>query len=120
VDTDEVIECLTLGATEFQSGAFLFNQQRAWPEQIDKTLLVIEQLYALFIHRHSSALDAEDFEKVVVKALGFTLFVMGVFPVFAKRLGASFDFVPAKPHSENSPFDRCAQIRRPVQPQQNA
>jgi hypothetical protein len=48
------------------------------------------------LYRARLALDAEYLEKIIEEALGFALFIVGIGPFFRKRLGASFDFIPAQ------------------------
>src|SRR3546814_20423510 len=62
-------------------------------------MCVAEQFDPLFIDGDRAALDAENVEEVVVKALRFALFIMGVLPFLAERLGAAFDFVPTQSHA---------------------
>jgi hypothetical protein len=50
----------------------------------------------VFISCDRLALDAEYLEKIIEEALGFALFIVGIGPFFRKRLGASFDFIPAQ------------------------
>src|SRR5690606_27447974 len=58
----------------------------------------IDRLNLLFVNGNLPALDAENLEKIVVEALAFALFVMGILPFFAERFGSAFDLIPAKPH----------------------
>src|SRR3546814_8473636 len=62
-------------------------------------MFVAEQFDPLFIDGDRAALDAENVEEVVVKALRFALFIMDVLPFLAERLGAAFDFVPTQSHA---------------------
>ena len=48
---------------------------------------------------NGSAQDSEYLEKVTSGKLRFALFVVGILPVFAERLGAPFDFIPAQSHA---------------------
>ena len=100
MDADQVIQRLPLRSAQFQSCGFLLDQQSARPEQVDKALFIIKQLYPLFVDRNGVAFDAKDFEKIVLETLGFALFIMGGGPLHTKRLGAPFNLVPAKPHVE--------------------
>ena len=95
MDALHIIERLPLRPAKVQIGALLFDQQCAGPEQINEAVPVVQQLYPLLIDRNLLALDAENLEKFIVECLGLAAFVMRVFPFLAKRLGASFDLIPA-------------------------
>jgi hypothetical protein len=82
-------------------------------------VLVVQQFDALLIGGDGLALDAENLEEIIVEALGFTLFIMGVLPFLRKRLGAPFDFIPAQTHyafvafmRSFCPLSRCGSRER--------
>ena len=56
----EVIQCLTAGAIKVFTARFMLNQQHAFPQQIDITVLAVDFLYALFKGRDTAAGHAED------------------------------------------------------------
>ncbi len=95
VDALHIIERLALRPAKVQAGAFLFDQQRAGPEQVDKAMAIVQQLDALFIDRDLLALDAENLEKFIVECLGLAALIVRVFPFIAERLGPPLDLIPA-------------------------
>src|SRR3546814_4902078 len=73
VDAVDIGQRLSLCLAEVEAARFLFDEQRARPEQVHETMFVAEQFDPLFIDGDRAALDAENVEEVVVKALRFAL-----------------------------------------------
>ena len=83
----------------------LFNDQDAWPKQINEAALIcIKALHPLFINGHCAAIDAKNLEEIIIERLGFTLFVVRIFPIFTERFGAPPYFIPAQTHSVPAPL----------------
>ncbi|WBT05848.1 hypothetical protein PFY01_14200 [Brevundimonas vesicularis] len=76
----------------------MLDQQLAFPEQVDEALALAKLLDWLLEGGDQAALDAEDLEKVVVKALGFATFVTGVGPLACEVRRASAYLVPTQTH----------------------
>lgn len=93
-----VIERLLHRAGEVAARAFLFNDQRAGPEQVDEAAGAagVERADALFVDRDLFARHAEDREKFVVEALRLALFIALAGPFLAEAGGVGADFGPWK------------------------
>ena len=94
----KIVPGLPVGTSQVAAGAFLFDQQHARPEQVDIAGRVVKALDVLLIARHAAPPDPEDFEEVVVKAVGLALFIGRVLPLFGKCGGTGADFVPRELH----------------------
>jgi len=96
LEPQHIIMRLPFGLQQILARAFLFNQQHTRPEKINETALVaLDQLDLLFEHRDTLAINAEDIEKFVIEALGFTLFIMRLLPALRKTARATANFLPA-------------------------
>src|SRR5258708_14455061 len=94
-DAWEILKRLLLGLCQVAAGAFLLDKKRSLPEQIDEAgCFRACALDRLFEGRNLAALNAEQFEKVVVESLRLALFVAGVFPIL-RDLGSPVpDLIP--------------------------
>ena len=95
-----IIERLGHGAGEVATGAFLFHDQRAGPEQVDETpgSARIERFYPLFIDRHLPARHAEDAEEIIVETVGLALLIALALPFGGEMGRVRANFRPAEPH----------------------
>ncbi len=91
----QVIERLSLISVEIEPPAFQLDEQRAWPEQVDETVLLAQKVEALLVDCDLPPLHAENIEEGVVEGLRFGALARLLLELVAERLGASCDFVPA-------------------------
>ena len=94
----KIVERLLKCAVEVFAARFVFYQQHAGPEQIDKALRGAELFDVELERGHALVGDAEDFKKVDPEGLGLRVFVGGVCPGAAEGERARFDLVPAEGH----------------------
>jgi hypothetical protein len=80
----------------------LFDEQDAFPEKVNESPAIAEQLDWLFKCGYAAAADTEDLKKFVVEGLRFASFVIGVLPLLGKASGAGADFAPTEVHSFGS------------------
>lgn len=107
-DRVEIFARLNSGERQVPAGAFLLNQQHLRPKQIDEAVTVVELTDEFLVACDAPALDAEDFEELIVEGLRFALLIMGIAPFFGKAVCANADFIPGQTHS-NPPQcnDQC-------------
>ncbi len=95
----EVIQGLLPGLGQVASGALLFHEQHALPEQVDEASLVPEPLDRLLERGDPAQGDAEDLAERAVEELGVRPFAACVLPVASEASGAGANLVPGKAHS---------------------
>ena len=95
-----IIERLGHGAVEVAARAFLFDDQRARPEQVDEAAgpRGIERFDPLFVNSDLLARHAENAEKLVVEAVGLALFIALALPLSSKMGCIRANFRPTEPH----------------------
>ena len=101
-DGIEVRQSLIPRSLEVPTCALLFNEQYAWPEQVDEAVSVVQPAHMLLVAGNAASLNAEDFEEIVVEALSFAFLVCLILPALGKRRGTCADLVPRKPHQDAS------------------
>ena len=72
---------LIVGAGKIVPGALLFDDQDAWPEQVDEPRPIVQPLYVFFVAPNGPALLPENLEKLVIEALGIALLVRVIRPL---------------------------------------
>src|SRR6056297_58631 len=97
-DVAQVVERLLLGLEQIAPLGFLLDDEGARPEQINESAGTPGARHRHFILRDLAALDPEDAEKGVVKALGLALLIAGILPVLGKVGGAGAHLVPSTAH----------------------
>ena len=83
---------------KFNGPAFVLDEQYTFPEEVDKAPLSGQVLDRLLEAGDGAALDAEDFEELVPKGLGFGVFSGDAGPVLGKRNSVMADFIPGNGH----------------------
>lgn len=96
-DAGEITERLLPGFCQVAAGAFLLDKKGSLPKQIDEAGCFRPcALDRFFEGRNLAALNAEQFEKIVVESLGLALFVTSVFPILRELGGPVPDLIPRK------------------------
>src|ERR1035441_3073578 len=90
----EILKGLGLGLAEVLPEALVFDQQRAFPEQVNVTVLPRDALDRLLEAGHQPALDAEHVEELVPEGLFLGSLTPRAGPVMSELDGAVADFVP--------------------------
>src|SRR5579863_2417075 len=94
----EIVQSLSLASPEILSRALLLDYEDPFPEQVDESPIVAQQLHGFLETCDAPSVNAEDFEKLVVKGVRLALFVVGVPPLVREARGASLDLVRAETH----------------------
>ena len=92
-----IVHGLQEGRLQVPAGAFLLDDQFAFPEQVNEPSLPV-QLDARLETRHGVDGHPEDVEEVEVETLGLALLVPGPRPLLGELPGAASDFRPGKGH----------------------
>ena len=90
----EVFSRLLVRGIELRAPALVLDQQFAFPQQIDVTVLAVNLLDLVFEACHTAALDAEDFKELVPERLRFRVLGFGVLPITRERERIGLDVVP--------------------------
>ena len=95
----DVAHALRVRFVEVLSGALVFAEEFARPEDVDGSPSAGEFLHRLLEAGHGAPLDAKDVEELVPERLPLRCFTRLGLPVVAELDGAVFDLVPGQGHS---------------------
>ena len=94
----KIIFSLMEGLDQTFAPAFVLNQQRALPEQVNVAVLAADFFDALFKRRYLTALDAKHVKKFVPKTFSVSVFTFHMPPLLGKRAGTVGYFFPVEWH----------------------
>lgn len=92
----DVVEGLGFSGFEAGPGAFMLDEEFAFPEQVDEAVGAAEALDGLFKGGDEAALNAEDVEELVPEGLLVGLFAFGRGPIAREEGGAVANFIPGQ------------------------
>jgi len=107
LEAADVGQALRMRLAEIGAGRFVFDEQLAGPEQVNKASVAGEFLDRFLEGGHGAAADAEDVEELVPEGLVFGGFAGFGLPILAKGDGAVANLVPRQRHGGSVPRRKC-------------
>ena len=97
----EIVAGLLVGTFKVATGALLFDDQHAWPEQVDKALAVVQFRNMLFVASYVPPSNSKNVEEFVIEGLCLTLLVGRIVPFSGEIDGTITNLVPRKTHLDS-------------------